>query len=126
LITSSPAFCLRLYNVTAEFEPGVANTLSENLCYNLLRTYNTLASLLSRLYNVTIEFEPLGSWCGTLAQGQPRTRRPTTGYSFLDQLLGMPGAPGAASGIDFNLDIQDGLRASLNIGDLFDFNIQVR
>jgi hypothetical protein len=37
----------------------------------------------------------------------------------------MPGAPGAAGGIDFNLDLQDGLRASLNIGDLFDFNIQV-
>uniref|UniRef100_A0A383VKX2 beta-mannosidase n=1 Tax=Tetradesmus obliquus TaxID=3088 RepID=A0A383VKX2_TETOB len=78
-----------------------------------------------KLYNVTIEFEPLGSWCGTLAQGTPRPRRPSTGYSFLDQLLGMPGAPGAASGVDFNLDVQDGLRASLNIGDLFDFNIQI-
>jgi hypothetical protein len=78
-----------------------------------------------RLYNVTIEFEPVGSWCGSLAQGQPRARHPTTGYSFLDQLLGMPGAPGAAAGVDFNLDLQDGVRASLNIGDLFDFNLQV-
>ncbi|KAF6261504.1 glycoside hydrolase superfamily [Scenedesmus sp. NREL 46B-D3] len=76
------------------------------------------------LYNVTVEFEPLGSWCGSLAPGQPRARKSSTGYSFLDQLLGLPYA-GAATGVDFNLDIQDGLRASLNVGDLFGFNFQL-
>jgi hypothetical protein len=90
-------------------------------CFHVLPLFNNLR----RLYNVTIEFEPLGSWCGALAQGAPRSRKPSTGYSFLDQLLGMPGSPGAAAGVDFNLDLQDGLRASLNIGDLFDFNLQV-
>lgn len=74
-----------------------------------------------KLYDVTIKFEPLGAWCAPSAEAHTRPER---GQLFEDPFFSVGGGSDSG-GIGIGLDLSDGFKAAINIGDLFDFNINV-
>lgn len=67
-----------------------------------------------KLYNVAVDFSPAGAACGA-ASTTPRG--PASGLQI--------GTPGGADGVSVGIDFRDGFKLDVDVGDLFDFAINL-